>query len=239
MVNYPICYHEFMFLKDILFPKFCLGCGFLGSYICLHCQNELSYIQKDSCLYCNRISLYGLTHPLCSRKDGIDGIISILHYNNLLKKIIKTIKYRGALDAWIELCQVIQPDMLKKLSYYKALQRLFCLQIIPLHPKKNRERGFNQAQLIALFFQKFLLFPLENFLLRKKNTLSQAQITKRQYRYFNVRDAFAIPTHKDLRGKHIIIVDDVVTSGSTVKEAALTLKKAGATSVFVLTLARG
>lgn len=228
-----------MFLKDILFPKFCLGCGFLGNYVCLQCQNELAYMQKDSCLYCKKVSLYGLTHPICSHQGGVDGIVSIFHYNNLLKKVIKTIKYRAAVDVWKELCQVIHPSGLTKLYSYKAFQKSFSLQPIPLHPKKIRERGFNQAQFIALFFQDFLSFPIEDFLLRKKYTLSQAQIAKKQSRHSNIRGAFELASHKEVKGKHIILVDDVVTSGATVKEAALTLKKAGAASVFILTLARG
>ena len=97
-----------MFLKDLLFPKFCLGCGFLGAYICTNCKKKLSYIKQDSCLYCGKPSLYGLTHPGCRREKGVDGFLSVFYYNNLLKSVIKSVKYRLATAVFEELCLVVE-----------------------------------------------------------------------------------------------------------------------------------
>ena len=228
-----------MSLKDLILPKFCLGCGFLGAYICLNCQKKLSYIAKDFCLYCGKPSLYGLTHPGCKRLHGIEGVVSIFYYNNFLKRLIKSIKYRLATDVFKELCLVIKPDKLIKISMFKRLKKgEFWLQPIPLHPSRLRARGFNQAKIIADYFNQFLDFPLANYLVRAKNTLSQAQIKKDKDRFKNMRGAFNVNT-QEASGNNIILVDDIVTSGSTLKEAARTLKSAGASSVFVLTLAKG
>lgn len=228
-----------MFLKDILFPKFCLGCGFLGAYICTNCKKKLSYISADVCLYCERKSLYGLTHPGCSRENGVDGLLSIFYYNNLLKTIIKSIKYRLATDVWKELCLVIEADKLLKLRFFKDyLKADFYLEPIPLHRFKLKQRGFNQAKIIADFFNQFLNFTASEFLIRKKDTSAQAQMKNNQDRYHNTLGAFDV-LEKKAQDKNFILVDDVVTTGSTVKEATKVLKKAGAKRVFVLTLAKG
>lgn len=229
-----------MFLKDLLFPKFCLGCGFLGAYICLNCQKKLSYIEKDVCLYCGRASLYGFTHPGCKRQFGVDGFLSIFHYNDLLKKIIKNIKYRLATDVWKELCLIVEPERLSKFrAFKKILNKTHFLEPIPLHPHKLRSRGFNQAKIIAEFFYQFLQFQLTEYLVRKKDTLSQAQIPGHKQRYENMRGAFAVKSEKEVKGKKFILVDDVLTTGSTIKEAARSLKLSRAKSVFVVTIAKG
>lgn len=229
-----------MFLKDLLFPKFCLGCGFLGAYICPNCQNKLSYLEKDACLYCSRGSLYGFTHPVCKRNLGVDACLSLFYYNNFLKKIIKDIKYRLATDVFRELCLVIKPENLEKIKIYKNLfpDRLL-LQPIPLHPKKLRTRGFNQAKIIADFFNQILKLPATNCLLRKKDTLSQAQLKKNQERYANMRGAFGVNTEKLEKNKVFVLVDDVATTGSTLKEATRALKARGVEKVFAIVLAKG
>ena len=228
-----------MFLLDLLFPKFCLGCGFLGSYICHNCKCKLIYLEKDLCIYCHKASLYGLTHPTCKRGEGVDGVISIFHYNNLLKSIIKSIKYRLATEVWNELCLTINPDKLNKIKIFQELAVSgYSLQPIPLHPNKFKKRGFNQAQIIADFFSKFLRVGLADNLIRIKDTQAQAQIAKNQARYFNMRGAFEAK-NDTLIGSNIILVDDVMTTGSTLKEAARVLKTAGARKVYVLTLAKG
>ena len=199
----------------------------------------MNYIKSDICLYCGKPSLYGLTHPGCKRDFGLDGFLSIFYYNNLLKKIIKSIKYRLAVEVWRELCLVIEPDKLEKIGLYKKnSKRKFSLQPIPLHPGRLAARGFNQAKIITQFFNQFLQFPISDDLIRKKDTFSQAQLKNNQDRYKNVRGAFAVssPTAAD---KNFILIDDVITTGATLKQAAGTLKRAGAGRVYAMTLAKG
>ncbi len=227
-----------MFLKDILFPKFCLGCGYIGLYICPRCQKKLVYREKDTCLYCQKMSLFGLTHPLCQKRGRIDGLMSLFYYNDFLKKIIKNIKYRLATEVWQELGVIVEPTRLNKLFFYKN-KKNFYFQPIPLHPKRLRERGFNQAFLVRQFFGQFLAYPQANFLERKKETLAQAQLKSSRQRYFNVLGAYAVLNKDKLPGKNLILVDDVVTTGSTLKEAARILKDQGAEKVYALTLAKG
>lgn len=228
-----------MFLKDLFFPKACLGCGYLGSYICLECRQNLRPIEKDRCFYCQKSSLFGLTHPSCSTRLTIDGCLSLFYYEGLMKKIIKNIKYQLVTEALNELFVTITSFVGDKLGLYKKLVNGFALQPIPLHPRRLGERGFNQAQIIGEFFGKILGLPLVDFLERKRQTPPLAQLKGRKQRYLKIRGAFAIKEKNDILGKKIILVDDVVTSGSTVKEAGRVFKKKGADRVFVITIAKG
>jgi len=225
-----------MFLIDLFFPKFCLGCGYIGVYLCPSCLKKLESVKLDTCLYCKRPSLFGLTHSNCIKKLNVDGLLVIYHYNPILKRIIKNIKYRLATEVWQEFYKIIEPQVIIKLSFYKKLSTCFVIQPIPLSKIKYNERGFNQANLISIFFQKFLHFPIVDLLIRKKEISAQAQIKNKKERYLNIKGTFV---GQQCVHPNIILVDDIVTSGSTVKEAVRVLKKAGAKKVYVLALAKG
>lgn len=123
------------------------------------------------------------------------------------------------------------------------LQRIYIppnayLNPIPLHPLRQKERGFNQAQLIAEYFATYFHLPLIQLLTRVKETKAQAQLTKPEDRVANMRNAFTFLEHLYLP-QTVIVVDDVLTSGATLKEAAHVLKHHGVKHVFALTLAHG
>lgn len=225
-----------MFILDLLFPKFCLGCGYVGSYLCRSCFEKLKPSEQDVCLYCKKPSLFGLTHVNCINKLNVDGLITIYQYNPILKKIIKNIKYRLATQVWEDFYKTIAPEVISKLGFYKNLSRNLVIQPIPLSKIKYNERGFNQAKFISEYFQKFLHFPIIDLLIKKEETLSQAQMKNKRARYLNTKGTFL---GERCVHPYVILVDDVVTSGSTVKEAAKILKRFGAKKVYVLALAKG
>lgn len=225
-----------MFWKDFLFPKFCLSCNKIGSYLCPKCQNKLEYFTNETCLYCDKKNLYGLTHPGCQREFGIDGFLTVFKYNETLKRIVKAFKYRRALAVWEEFSLLIKPNKLIKLNNWP---RATFLQPIPLHTNKLNDRGFNQAETIATFFNRFLKLKVSNLLLRKKETKPQAQITNKRKRRRNISGAFIMNEKTDVKNSIIILVDDLLTTGDTIKEAGKVLKKNGARLVFALTIARG
>jgi ComF family protein len=112
---------------------------------------------------------------------------------------------------------------------------------IPLHPKKERERGFNQSLLIAEALRDFLSGSpplISQILVRVKNTKAQAEIKDSDKRKENVRSCFAVKNPSEIKGKNIILIDDVFTSGATANEAVRTLKTAGARRILVLVLAK-
>lgn len=228
-----------MFL-DILFPKFCVGCWFMGSYLCTSCEEKLKYIQIDRCIYCNKASYRGLTHSGCKRILGIDGCMSIFQYDTLLKKIIKAIKYRLAWDVHYELIRVIRPEFLHKLTFFKEGDHPLSLQPIPLHSLRLNQRGFNYPDLLSTFFLRVIPRSQKVLLLKRvKNTQPQAQLKRRDQKYQNIHGAFGVMNPQFIKGKDFILIDDVVTTGNTIKEACKILKYNGARRVYVVTLARG
>ena len=107
----------------------------------------------------------------------------------------------------------------------------------PLHPRRERERGYNQALLLASALCKLTGWPLRARVLRRTRYTSQQTRLSANQRRDNVRGAFA-PAGENLEGQHLLLVDDVMTTGATVSECAKVLKKSGASRVSVLTLAR-
>jgi ComF family protein len=109
---------------------------------------------------------------------------------------------------------------------------------IPLHPRRLRQRGFNQAVLLARPLGRMLgIATYPRVLKRVRNTPPQVNL-KPEERRKNVRGAFAVSERQRVYGREVIVVDDVYTTGATVQECAKVLKKAGAEAVHVLTLAR-
>ena len=226
-----------MSLLDIFFPVKCFGCGYLGVYICPSCEKQLRPIEKQACIYCNKPSLYGLTHPKCRRREEVDGCISLFHYDNLLKKIIKGIKYSFVTAAQNDLFYLMAKHGQEPLIYYKKRCDLF-IQPIPLSEEKQRSRGFNQAKIIAGTLSFLTKIKQAGLIKRHKNTEIQAKIKEKRKRRENMKGAFSLSS-KQIGTKEILLVDDVVTSGSTVKEAAKTLKRGGVEKVYVFSVAKG
>ncbi len=227
------------FLADLLFPRVCLSCGFLGSHICPACYKKLRKIEKDSCFYCRKPSFLGLTHPICKKRYGVDGNLSCFYYDNTLKKIIKNIKYRLALSGLRELLLLIPQRQFDKIAGYNKLYGNLEIEPIPLFKARERQRGFNQAEEISTFLLESFDFHEASNLTRNRDTLPQSRISKSVDRKKNIKNAFALKTGKDLRKRKIILIDDIMTTGATVAEAASLLKKRGAEKVFVFTLAKG
>lgn len=225
-----------MFLKEFFFPKFCLSCFKIGTYLCPKCQKKLEYFDYDHCLYCGKKSIYGLTHPRCLREFGPDGFIALFSYNQTLKQIIKAFKYRRAVAVWEEFSLLIDPEKLLRPKNWKGIK---FIQPIPLNIKKINDRGFNQAEIIADYFNCFLKLKKVNWLVRKKETKPQAQIMTKQKRRKNIKGAFLIGNEKPPKNASVVLVDDLLTTGDTAKEATRILKRNGVARVFVLTLARG
>lgn len=232
----------FSFIGDILFPKHCFGCSKLGVYICLSCREKLKTVDFDRCPYCQKSSYFGLTHPSCKKNWCLDGIKSLLRYDNLTRRVIRQIKYQLVRDAIGEFWQSISTVKKEELLFYKKLGRNFILLPVPLHKKRFQERGFNQSFELAEFFSVMLGFPIvDDLIIRIKNTKPQVEFTTPNERYRNIVGAFILNKEIDqdkIAGKKFIIIDDVWTTGSTVKEIAKILKKHGASKVLALTIAR-
>ena len=228
------------FIKELLFPKICFGCKRIGSYLCHNCAKSLIVINKDVCVYCGRASFFGLTHPKCKTKTGIDGLKSIFLYNNMAKKVISMIKYKFVFDAVDTFMKAIPEKKLKEVEFVKKIIPKSALIVpVPLHSDRQAKRGFNQSEKYGLFFSSLLNLPLSNKAIsRVKNTKSQVNMKTPRERFENIRRAFEVNSADLVSGREVIIVDDVWTTGSTIKETSRTLKRCGAGRIIALTLAR-
>ncbi len=227
-----------MSIIDFLFPKFCLGCGCPGTYICTDCRKRIIPFEKSRCLYCNKSSYIGLTHPSCCKRLNIDGITIIFQYNPFMRKVVKSIKYRLAREVFRELTININPSHLESLLKMKRVYGKALIQPIPLEKSRFLKRGFNQSVLIARFFSRILGLKVADYLKRSAPSDPQAELKSRSRRYGNIRGVFTLRPDSSLDNKTFVLVDDVVTTGATVREAARVLKKNGAKRVYVLSLCR-
>lgn len=228
------------FLLDLIFPRQCLGCGRFGKYFCQSCaNNKIEYFFDQVCPYCEKSSPYGLTHPRCEQKNGLDGLFVLAHYRGLIPKAIHEIKYQGYFAIITELA-----DLIGQNYHYEFNFQYFVP--VPLSKNRERARGFNQSEKLAQQLQSKFKFQNKNFqvvkvLIRTRETRPQFDL-KYEQRKNNLKDAFAMNHElitKNLSGLSFCLVDDVATTGATLFECAKILKIAGANKVYGITIARG
>ncbi len=238
----------------MVFPKKCVVCKKGGSYLCEQCFTYLSFDAKSLCLVCNNPSFNNLSHPGCKRKYTIDGCFSALAYNKTVQKLIFNFKYKPYLtDLKTVLTDLFYESIIQNEQFNKQIKRGEWIFVpIPLSPARLRKRGYNQAEILAQELSKKFNFPVQNLLQRIKDTQTQVGRSSIE-RKMNIKDVFEIINHPSASSGHsaessgskrfrkncsIFLVDDVVTTGSTLLEAAKILKRNGAQKVFGLTLAR-
>jgi len=218
---------------DLLFPPRCVGCGRGGALICSRCLSTLQYLTPPLCQRCGLPLAAGARCPDCeSDPPQIDGIRSLSPYDGVMRQAILQLKYENV--------RALASPLAQLMWKYQQSQPLSAdvLMPVPLHPRRLRSRGYNQSALLAKELGRLASLPVvEDSLVRRRNTSPQARTASVEDRRRNVAGAFACSDRRGA-GKHIIVIDDVCTSGATLKVCAAALKAAGAASVWGLTLAR-
>jgi ComF family protein len=185
------------------------------------------------CPRCGRPQASGIVCPSCwQRPTDIDGIRSPFRFDEVIRKAVHELKYRNL--------KAISPCLAELLADYLKENPLpgEALIGVPLHPRRLRERGYNQSSLIAAELGKRIGLPvIEDCLIRVKQAQPQVKAVDVDERRRNVADAFVCRDEK-VSDKQIILIDDVCTSGATLESCAAALKNKGAKSVWGLTLAR-
>lgn len=225
-------------ILDLVFPKWCLVCQRIGCYLCYRCAQKLEYVEIDGCLYCDKVTVSGRTHERCQRKYGLDGCQAFLYYSPEVKRIVKELKYSQIRDAYHEIFWSLRSTIVAKIAFFRRNCPDMYIQPLPLHNRRLQARGFNQAEILSRSISQLTGIPLLDCLERVKDTPQQARQGSRWHRYLNIRHAFSVKNTAHMKGKSVLLFDDVITTGSTVKEACATLKKHGAAAVFALSLAR-
>jgi competence protein ComFC len=229
-------------ILDLVLPKICLICGKEGTYLCDPCAAQVPLIDKFVCPNCQKTSLYGQTCSDCQKSSYLNGVIYALDYKNpLVGQMIKHLKYHFIKELIHPLAKILISEIKNShflTNNFTADESSSLVIPIPLHRKKFLWRGFNQSELLAQkIAQEFELELKTNVLLKIKNTHSQTDLKEKERR-LNIKNTFEIKNGSLIKEKIIFLIDDVMTTGSTLKEAAKILKKAGAKEVWGITLAK-
>ena len=218
---------------ELFFPALCNACGnhlYEGeSLICVECRMSLPYTndwmeQGDNVcekLFYGRAKISAASSFLTFRKkSGVQKILHELKY-----------KHHEELGA---LMGRMHASVLKDTARFNEVDLVIP---IPLHPKKFRERGYNQAELIAEGYATIFETKVDNYTLQRCiNTSSQTRKSRYQ-RYENMKDVFVVNQVNNIQNKNIVLVDDVITTGATISSAAEKLLEAGAKRVMVVSVA--
>ena len=213
----------------------CNVCGkeiFNGEYFCKDCESVMPTIKKDKCDHCGRITNYAVTYcNSCIEKNiNFDKARSVFDYEEPVNALIKTFKYNGK--------RYLAEAFANKLKsiYVNEFMTADVIVFVPMTEERLKERGYNQAELLAEELSDLINVPVSKTAIKKtRETPRQANLTKEERRN-NLRKSFTV-YKKEVNGKNVLLVDDVLTTGATADILASALKKKGASTVTVLTVA--
>jgi ComF family protein len=218
---------------DLFFPRRCVGCGKIGDLLCPGCSQKLPRLLPPFCQKCGKHESSGVLCPACwGQKIDIDGIRSVFRFEGTVRRAVHDLKYRNLKSIAVCLATLM--------ADYLRINPIpgDALVPVPLHPRRLKERGYNQSSLLAEKLGRLIALPvLEGQLYRVKDSLPQARTATVEERRRNVEKGFSCKG-EELPLKTVILVDDVCTSGATLESCASALKDAGVVSVWGFTLAR-
>ena len=222
-----------MAVLDLIFPIRCLECGLEGKYLCDECLSKVR-LSNPSCIECHRFAIRGYTHKRCKRLESVDRVHSLWNYDGIIRRAILALKYKFAYKVADELAQR-SVEKLKKEGFFFAKDVV--LIPIPLHRQRKNWRGFNQAEEIGKIIACAMKWNYKtNAIKRLKKTIPQTEL-KQKERAKNVIGAFSFLHGDNLKSKNVVLFDDVLTTGSTIREAGKVLKQNGVKTVWGLSVA--
>jgi len=229
-------------IVDLLYPPHCAICSQTtagGEHLCASCRKKARAIRAPFCQTCSEPFSGQIDGPfVCSecreRKHRFACAVSCYKSSDVVRELVHQLKYKGR----VYLRHVLAEWLAQTLDDPR-LQSPPCDRLVPvpLHAARQRERGFNQALVLAEELGTRSGIPVANCLRRIRYTESQTHFD-RDARMENLRGAFQMRHHSDVRNLHLLLIDDILTTGSTVDECARVLLDAGAASVRVATVAR-
>lgn len=233
-------------ILDTLFPIACFSCGKSGELLCKNCFTKIILKTEQVCPLCEkRITPDGRVCFGCQGHSMLDALLTATTYGNeIIPPVVHNFKYR-----FMEGLHIPLGKILVKAFTNSQLSLPGLIIPVPLHRRRLRYRGFNQAELLAQYLGANLTpgfsIPIDNNLIvRQRYTSPQMKIKNYHQRKKNLENAFVI--NKDfkskvsqlLEGKSLLLVDDIATTGATLFECAKVLKSAGAREVFAIVIAR-
>lgn len=203
-------------ISDLLFPETCFGCKKRGESLCDNCILNIRHAERETS----------------------SGIYALYDYRDpLIKRAIWNLKYYHRFNLGKKLGKLLYEGLIEEISEIRIYTRGQSIYVIPvpLSPVRLKERGYNQAEIIARGFcncaGKEVLELRNNIVKKKIDTKPQAKIANRTQRLRNIRNVFEIQNQEKIKGRTIIVIDDVTTTGGTITEIIKILKKSGAKKV--------
>jgi ComF family protein len=233
----------FRALLDLLFPPLCHICrAFIPQagelFICADCLRKISFLVSPLCQVCGTpfATENGSDHVCgaCLKNPHLPSCRSATIYAGPVQELIHRFKYGHR----VHLCQPLGLLTVRALDGFRAEAAPDLIVPVPLHRKRLRQRGYNQSQLIGEVIGKQWRVPLEVGNLRRVRWTEPQTTLDAVERRSNVRGAFAVQDPRRLEGKRVLLVDDVFTTGSTIRACAEPLREAGVAALFVVTVAR-
>lgn len=223
-------------LFDLLLPPKCVHCKAAGSWFCQSCLERIPFITGTICHHCGTPLPDGATRFCRQCRDyalnAIDGIRSAAPFvDNPLRSAIHDFKYNNHRALTPALGEILVA------SYRRHQLEVEVIVPVPLHELKLKERGYNQSELLARQLGQALNLPVNVTTLRRARKTESQMTLKADERLKNVANAFSC-ADRNLDRRHVLLVDDVCTTGSTLDACAVALKAGGAASVWGLTLAK-
>src|SRR5438477_967277 len=229
-------------IVPLLYPPVCTVCATVigpGEYLCRGCEEKATRIVPPFCARCSEPfegAIMGqFTCANCAHRTiHFDAAVAAYRSRGIVREIIHNFKYgrqiylRHLVACW--LCAALDDPRLRS-------HRFDVIIAVPLHPARERERGFNQANVLAELLAVHVSLPFRRLLERIRHTTTQTALDRSE-RMVNLHNAFRLRKNTDVRGLRVLLIDDVLTTGSTLNECARVLKRAGAISVHAATAAR-
>lgn len=233
-------------LVDIVYPRICLVCkkslkniSSIDDFVCSSCWQQIKKNIPPFCFCCGRHLKNPSNNksicPACLKRPlYFDRAFSPCAYDGVVKELIHEFKYNQKEHLGSTLAQLMS-DFIKE--YNLPVEYMDYIIPVPLHKTRRRQREFNQAHTLSKHLaREFNKEVRDSCLMRVRNTKTQTELEPHR-RFTNVEGSFRVENRELVKGKNILLVDDVLTTGATSSEAARCLKSAGARIVFVMTLA--
>jgi ComF family protein len=227
-------------LADFCYPRVCPSCDELvrdGEQLCADCLSEL--LKLESSPACDRcaapIAEIGAPCPRCLSRGikPFEGILRLAVFSRPVRELIHQIKYHGK---WT-LAEAMAERLIQRPSVQALLAQTDVLVPVPLHPWRQMSRGFNQAEVIAGRMGAKSRVKVARAVVRLKNTATQTDLHSQMMRHDNMREAFGLFSPRKVRGKHVVVVDDVMTTGATLSAVGKTIMEAQPASLCAIVVA--
>ncbi|MBC7236147.1 MAG: ComF family protein [Chloroflexi bacterium] len=222
-------------ILDLVFPPYCVACRRVGAWLCADCLAEVAPLDPSRCPTCGRATPWPGICPSCRQTSSyLVGLYALSAHRYPLREAVHALKYQGV--------RVLAPLLGRLLAEYWQRQgaHVDLALPVPLHPRRERWRGYNQSCLLAACFASNAGLPLGKGLLeRTRETRAQVGLSAKE-RWANMEGAFAVraASQAAIVGQRVLLIDDVYTTGATLEACAQALLHAGAETVRALTLTR-